>query len=208
MVFQNRYDAAARLGKLLQKYTGENGVIVGLPRGGIPLAYYLAKLLNFEMVVIPSKKIGHPFNKEYAIGAVTLQGRVIKKSAGVSQDYINSETARLRKILLVKEQFYGGSELEGGLKDKIVIIVDDGIATGCTMEAVIDLVNNKRPQKTIIAVPVAPPSAVAKLAAKVDEITCLHQPADFYAVGVFYRDFSPVSDKEVRRLVEMAPGLG
>lgn len=206
MVFQNRHDAAARLGEALRKYEGKNGVIVGLPRGGIPLAYFLAKLLHFQMVVIPSKKIGHPFNKEYAIGAVTLEGRVIKQVADVADSYIASETERLRKILLAKEQFYGGAELVGGLKDKTVIIVDDGIATGCTMEAVVELVNSKHPAKVIVAVPVAPPAAVVKLTSKVDEIICLHQPAEFYAVGLFYRDFSPVSDQEVRRLVEMAPG--
>lgn len=206
MVFQNRHDAAARLGEALRKYEGKNGVVVGLPRGGIPLAYFLAKLLNFQMVVIPSKKIGHPLNKEYAIGAVTLEGRVIKQVADVADSYIESETERLRKILLAKEQFYGGAELVGGLKDKTVIIVDDGIATGCTMEAVVELVNSKHPAKVIVAVPVAPPAAVVKLTSKVDEIICLHQPAEFYAVGLFYRDFSPVSDQEVRRLVEMAPG--
>ena len=206
MVFKDRYDAAARLGKLLTKYIGKEGIIAGLPRGGIPLAYYLAKLLAFQMVVIPSKKIGHPFNKEYAIGAVTLEGQVLKPLADVSPEYIESETARLRKILLAKEHFYGGSEPEGVFRDKIVIVVDDGIATGCTMEAVIDVVNRKFPKKVVIAVPIAPAGALAKLADKVDEIICLHQPSEFYAVGFFYRDFSPVSDQEVRRLVAMAPG--
>ena len=112
MIFKNRYDAAARLGKVLQKYAGKDGVVAGLPRGGVPLAYYLAKLLNYQMAVIPSKKIGHPFNKEYAIGAVTLEGRIVKRAEDIPGDYIESETKRLRKILAAKEQFYGG----GGVK--------------------------------------------------------------------------------------------
>ena len=100
----------------------------------------------------------------------------------------------------------GGGELKSGFVDKTVIIVDDGMATGCTMEAVIDCVNSKRPYKVIVAVPVAPPNAVMKLVPKVDEVVCLHQPKEFHAVGLFYRDFDPVSDKEVRQLVEMARG--
>jgi len=154
------------------------------------------------MEIVLSKKIGHPQNPEYAIGSVSLQGAIINDdTSGIPQQYIDNETTRILKELEEKFKLFMGDQKPADLNNKIVIIVDDGIATGSTILATVDTIKKNNPQKIIIAVPVAPPSAALKLEKNVNEFVCLLTPLLFRGVGQFYHDFSQVSDDEVIQLL-------
>ncbi len=201
-IFRNREEAAIRLAQELQRYKNTNALVLAIPRGGVPLGAIIAKNLNAELKLLFSKKIGHPFNKEYAIGAVTLFGYTINDDCrDVSTDYIESETVKIRESLQEKQKRLVGSEEILIIKDRLVIIIDDGIATGQTILASIQLLKDQSPKKLIVAVPVAPTRTVAKISRMVDELICLHITDDFSGIGQFYDDFSQVSDEEVRSLI-------
>lgn len=201
-MFKNRNEAASLLAKKLKTYKNSNGVVMAIPRGGVPIGFVIAKELSLPLELVLSKKIGHPYSPEFAIGSVTLQGVVIdERTHDVSMDYIQEEVARLKKILKEKFNLYMGHKKPVDLKNKTVIIVDDGIATGNTIIATIEAIKKSWPKRIIIAVPVAPPRTVDKISDLVDEFVCLDMPDDFHAVGQFYEDFSPVEDEEVIRLL-------
>lgn len=207
-MFKDRYSAAALLAKKLIKYKNSDGIVLAVPRGGVPIGYVVAKELNLPLELILSKKIGHPYNTEYAIGSVSLEGVVLDEGNNdVSLEYINSEIVRLRKMLKERLKLYSGNMKPTALKDKIVIIVDDGIATGYTIRATIEVLKNSDPRKIIIAIPVAPPATASALSELVDEFICLITPDDFGAIGRFYEDFSEVKDEEVIRLLRDANKL-
>ncbi len=201
MIFKDRRDAAFKLIPHLEKYKNDKGVVLVIPRGGVPLGFYVAKHFNFPVDLLMAKKIGHPNNKEFAIGSVSLEGRVLDPHFMVDMDYIESETARIRKTLTERYREFMGHQKPVELKGKTVIIIDDGVATGNTMLASIELIKHKEPAKVIVAVPVAAPTAAAKLKASVNDFICLQVPDDFAAVGQFYADFSEVSDEEVISLL-------
>lgn len=197
-VFKNRYDAAMQLAAKLEKYRGKDGIVLAVPRGGVPLGYVIAKELGFPLEIILSKKIGHPHNPEFAIGSVTLHGAVIDDSVmDVDMDYIHRTADRILHDLKEKFKLYMGDQRPTSLKNKTVIVVDDGVATGNTLKATIHAIRKDKPKEIIIAIPVAPPSTADKLRKIADELICLHSPLDFYGVGQFYDDFSQVSDEEV-----------
>lgn len=185
----------------LDKYAGEKGVVLAVPRGGVPIAYYLARYLGFPLDLVMTKKIGHPYNPEYAIGAVSMEGAIVDEREDVSKEYILAETKRIQQEMHKRYRYYRDDEPALDIKDKVVIIVDDGIATGKTMLATIQLLRNRHPKKIIIAVPVAPPTTVKKIKAEADDFICLTTPFNFVGVGQFYRDFSPVEDEEVIQLL-------
>lgn len=201
-MFKDRYDAALQLAQKLEKYRNKNGIVLAVPRGGIPLGYVIAKELGLPLEVILSKKIGHPQNPEYAIGSVSLNGFVINDNVtDVSMDYIRRESDRILKVLKKKFKLYMDGHKPTDLKDKTVIIVDDGIATGSTVLATVETVRKTKPKEIVIAVPVAPPATVNELSKTVDEMICLLTPYDFMGVGQFYLNFSQVSDDEVIQLL-------
>lgn len=203
-MFKDRIDAGIQLAEKLSKFRKDNVVVLAIPRGGLPLGAIVAKELKSSMDVALTKKIGHPFNKEYAIGAVSLENIILSNAVGVTKGYIEEETARLRKKLKKRyNQYYKNSEPKN-LKDKTVIIVDDGIATGNTIMVTIELVKMQNPNKTVVAIPVAPPSTVRKLedSPEVDEVICLETPYNFRAVGQFYEEFNQVTDQEAIQLLE------
>lgn len=203
-MFKDRIDAGIQLAEKLSKFRKDNVVVLAIPRGGLPLGAIVAKELKSSMDVALTKKIGHPFNKEYAIGAVSLENIILSNAVGVTKGYIEEETARLRKKLKKRyNQYYKNSEPKN-LKDKTVIIVDDGIATGNTIRVTIELVKMQNPNKTVVAIPVAPPSTVRKLedSPEVDEVICLETPYNFRAVGQFYEEFNQVTDQEAIQLLE------
>ena len=203
-MFKNRIDAAKQLTGKLAPFKGEDLVIIAIPRGGLPLGSVVASALSAPLDVALTKKIGHPAHKEYAIGAVSLENRFLTDTFGISENYIEEETKRIRELLSKRhEQYYKNSSPQD-LTDKTVIIVDDGIATGNTILATIELVHKARPKKIIVAIPVAPPSAIRNLQSStlIDEVVCLETPSDFQAVGQYYQDFSPVSDKEAIEILE------
>ncbi len=203
-MFKDRIDAGTQLAEKLLDFKSQNVVVLAIPRGGLPLGAIVAKALNAPLDVALTKKIGHPSNKEYAIGAVSLENIILSDAVGVTKGYIEEETARLRKKLKERHNQYYKNNVPQNIKDKTVIIVDDGIATGNTILVTIELVKMQNPNKIIVAIPVAPPSTVRKLenSPEIDEVICLETPYNFHAVGQFYEEFYQVSDQEAIQLLE------
>ena len=204
-MFEDRNDAGTQLAKKLTKFKEENVVVLAIPRGGLPLGAQVAKSLQAPLDVVLTKKIGHPTNKEYAIGAVSLESIVLTNAMGIEKSYIDQETARIRKTLSDRYNQYYKYQSQANLKNKTVIIVDDGIATGNTLLATIELVYKQKPSKIIVAIPVAPASAIYKISntENVDEVICILIPDNFRAVGQFYENFEQVSDREAIQILEI-----
>jgi len=196
-MFRDRIEAGLLLAAKLKKYQGDPGVILAVPRGGVPVAYAVAKELGFPLEVILTKKIGHPLNKEYAIGAVSLTDEFIIPHPEASQEYIDDEIERIRKKLKEMYQKFMGNKEPENLGGKTVIVIDDGIATGNTLLGTINMLKKNKPGKIVIAVPVASVKAIQKLGKEVDEIISVIVPKHFFGVGAFYEDFEQVSDEEV-----------
>lgn len=198
-------DAGLQLAKKLSLYKDkENIVILAIPRGGLPLGAIVAKSLNAQLDVALSKKIGHPFNKEFAIGAVSLDNIILDDNTKISIGYIEKESKRLREKLKKRQNQYFKNRSPLSLKDKIAIIIDDGIATGNTIRVTAQLVYEQKPEKIVVAIPVAPKSTVQKLRATsyIDEVVCLEIPFNFQAVGQFYMNFDQVSDEEAIKILD------
>lgn len=201
MVFKDRIEAANLLADKLVTYKEKNAVILAIPRGGVPMGYTIAKELHLPLEVVLSKKIGHPLHKEFAIGAVTLKSQVLSEAAkDVSKTYIEEETKRIRTLLTNRYQDYYGNKKPHELKDKILIIVDDGIATGNTIISTLEMLHEEQPKKIVVAIPVSSQSALQKLKRTrfIDEVICLSAPENFMAVGQFYKNFDQVSDSQVK----------
>ena len=196
-MFRNRLEAGLLLASRLRKYKNEPGIVLAVPRGGVPVAYAIARQLNLDVEVILTKKIGHPMNKEYAIGAASLNDYFIIPHEGVSEEYIQQELTTIRSRLQKMYKMFMGDRYPQPLDGKTVILVDDGIATGNTLLGTVRVLQKSRPRKIIIGVPVASRDAVQKLSKEVDELVSLIIPEEFYGVGAFYEDFSQVSDEEV-----------
>ena len=196
-MLKDRKEAAELLTEELRKYKGEDGIVLAIPRGGVPMGAYIARQLGFPVEVVLSKKIGHPHNPEFAIGAVSIDTVEVKNSVSVPPEYIEKQTEKIQQELKRRYQLFMGNHQPTSLKDKLVILVDDGIATGHTLLATVKLVKKQNPKKVVIAVPVAPQAAVKQFEPLVDELICPLTPLDFYAVGQYYEDFQQVSDEEV-----------
>lgn len=203
-MFQNRIDAGVQLSEALKGFKDEDVVVLAIPRGGLPLGSIIARSLKAPLDVVLTKKIGHPYHKEYAIGAVSLEDIVLSDTSGISKKYIEEETARIREKLKKRYDQYYRNRSAANLKGKTVIIVDDGIATGNTILVTSELVKKQAPAKIIVAIPVAPPTAIKKLKSSlnIDDVVCLLIPSSFYAVGQFYEEFNQVSDAEAIELLE------
>lgn len=196
-MFQDRIEAGILLAARLKKYANEPGVVLAVPRGGVPVAYAVAKELGFPIEVILTKKIGHPMNKEYAIGAASLTDYFVIPHENIPDGYIEHELIRIRNRLKeMYKRFMGDKEPEN-LEGKTVIVIDDGIATGNTLLGTVNVLRKSNPGKIIIGVPVASKNAVDKLSKEVDEVVAVLIPEQFYGVGAFYEDFEQVSDEEV-----------
>lgn len=202
MYYKNRRDAALKLATYLNKYKNEDSVLLAIPRGGVPIAYYIAKQYNIPIELLMTKKIGHPSNLEFAIGAVSLEDEIIDRRHNISNTYINDAVKRIRENMIKKYQLFMGNRKPMKLENKVVIIVDDGIATGNTILSSIPMLRKQNPKKIIVAVPVAPPEIATKLKKVVDDFICPYTPHDFFGVGYHYQDFSEVSYDEVIHLLE------
>ena len=201
-MFKNRYDAAMQLAVELEKYRGRDAIVVAVPRGGVPIGYTVAKELGLPLEIILSKKIGHPYNPEIAIGSVTLHGAVIDdRVMDVDMDYIHRTADRILHDLKEKYKLYMGNRKPRDLKNKTVIVVDDGAATGNTLMATVRAMRKDKPKEIIIAVPVSPPDTANQLRSVSDDFICLSTPHEFYGISRFYEDFSQVSDEEVIELL-------
>lgn len=204
MIFKDRIEAATLLANKLEIYKDKNAIILAIPRGGVVMGYVIAKQLHLPLEVVLSKKIGHPLYKEFAIGAVTLKSQVLSDAASeVSPSYIDEETKRIRALLNKRYNDYYGEKTPHQLKDKILIIVDDGIATGNTIISTIKMLHEENPEKIVVAIPVSSQDALQKLknSSFIDEVVCLSTPINFRAVGQFYENFDQVEDAEVRTLL-------
>lgn len=204
MIYKDRIEAANLLANKLESYKNKNAIILAIPRGGVPLGYVIAKQLHLPLEVVLSKKIGHPLHKEFAIGAVTLKSQVLSDAASdVSPSYIDEETKRIRALLTKRYNDYYGEKKPLLLKDKILIIVDDGIATGNTIISTIKMLHDENPEKIVVAIPVSSQDALHKLENSpfIDDVVCLSTPINFRAVGQFYENFDQVDDAEVKTLL-------
>jgi putative phosphoribosyl transferase len=204
MHFENRKDAALKLIPSLSKFKNDDSVVLAVPRGGVPVAYYIAKYFNLPIELLMTKKIGHPSNPEFAIGAVSLEDAILDTRHNISMSYIESEIERIRESLIKKYHFFMGDKDPMNLENKTIIIVDDGIATGNTILSSISMLRKKNPKKIVVAVPVCPPETAVKIKKVVDEFICPYTPNEFFGVGYHYLDFSEVPDEEVVRLLKDA----
>lgn len=207
MIFKDRNEAAQLLASALEDYRGQDGIVVAIPRGGLPLGLVIATHLKFPLEVVMVKKIGHPSNKEFAMGSASLQSQVVGHFKEVSQAYLDDETSRLRQILTQRDQMYHRNHAPLSFKSKTVIVTDDGVATGRTLLAAIEEINEHKPKKIIVAVPVAHPSALIKIKPKIDELICLNAPWDLTSVSKYYHNFREISDSEAVGILENARQL-
>jgi len=181
----------------LRKFKNDPGVVLAVPRGGVPVAYAVARELGFPIEIVLTKKVGHPMNKEFAIGAASLTDYFIEPGEDVSEEYIRQELKNIRiRLKEMYKKFMSDKEPEK-LEGKTVIFIDDGIATGHTMMGTVHVLRKSKPGKIIIGVPVASRSAVRELSKEVDEVVAVMIPDIFYGVGAFYEDFEQVTDEEV-----------
>lgn len=205
MRFRDRRDAGRALAELLSRYRGQPGVLVlGLPRGGVPVARVVADTLGAPMDVFLVRKLGLPGQVELAMGAIAAGGVVVLNEDLVSRvpryevDLVIQHEAR---ELERRDEAYRQGRPLPWVNGRTVILVDDGLATGASMKAAVQAISQSQPGKVVVAVPVAPRAACAELARLVDEVYCAVTPEPFGAVGQAYRDFGQVTDKEVRKLL-------
>lgn len=210
MVFRDRADAGRRLRRRLEKYGNRRDVMVlGIPRGGVAVAFEVAKELGLGLDVFVSRKLGVPGQEELAFGAITGGGvRVLNRHivdvVGISEAEIERIAARVLEEVEGRERVYRGAREALAVAGKTVIVVDDGVATGASMEAAIEALRQMKPAWLVVAVPVASVAACERLQQEADELVCLETPVDFYAVGQFYEDFRQVTDEEVTGLLGRA----
>ncbi|HEV2621807.1 MAG TPA: alpha/beta family hydrolase [Frateuria sp.] len=205
--YADRADAARQLAEALADYRGQRPLVLAIPRGGVPVGRILADALDGDLDVVLVRKLGSPVNCEVAIGAVDEQGHIQRLARccpdGVGMNYVRAEAARQLAVIRKRRLAYSPGRHPVDAAGRVVIVVDDGLATGATMRAALEAVRQQRPALLVAAVPVAAPDKLEDLADLADEIVCLHAPAYFRAVGAFYRDFRPVDDVEVLRLLSV-----
>ncbi len=212
-IFRDRVDAGKQLAKELSKYSNLPDVLIlALPRGGVPVAFEVAKELNVKMDVFIVRKLGVPGNEELAMGAIASEDvRVLNedviKSYKIPDRVIATVAANELRELERKERKYRGDRLKPDLRDMTVILIDDGLATGATMHAAVEALKTKHPAKLVIAVPTASPDICRFFKGIVDEMICAATPKPFYAIGAWYEDFSQTTDEEVCKLLEKAQSL-
>jgi len=206
----NRTIAGKELALALQKYQNlEDTIVLALPRGGVPVAFEIAKELNAPLDLMLVRKLGTPHYPELAMGAIASNNiRVLNPQVIYSYDISEAQIEEVEKAerqeLERRAVAYRGERPYPDLGDKIVILVDDGLATGATMHAAIDAVRLQDPRSIIVAVPVAPPDSIDALRRKVDEVICPLEPTQFSSIGQWYEDFSQVSDETVTKLLSQA----
>jgi len=203
MVFKDRIAAAQALIPFLVPYALKPVVVLAIPRGGVPMGKEIATHFGWPLSVMLTKKIGHPMNKEYAIGAVGLDAVLLDKGhPEVPEFYVKEETERMRLLLEDRYKKFLGTHRMESVKGKSVVIVDDGIATGYTIKMSVEILKKQQPDKIIIAVPVATPKALKAIRKLVDDVIVLHTPLDFIGVGQYYNDFSEVTDEDVQVILQ------
>jgi putative phosphoribosyl transferase len=213
-VFADRSEAGRRLAVRLVRFKTEQPLVLALPRGGVPVGFEVAKALAAPLDVILVRKIGAPFQPELAIGAVvdgdqaeTVLNRDLVADLPIPEGYLKRERARQLEEIERRRHLYAAGRPRIEPRDRTTIVVDDGIATGATMEAALHATRRAGPRRLVLAVPVAPPETIERLRPQVDEIECLITPGQLGAIGMFYADFDQLSDDEVVALLERAAAI-
>lgn len=206
-MFRDRTEAGRLLAKKLAAYTNSrDAVVLALPRGGVPVAFEIARELHLPMGILLVRKLGVPGQAELAMGAIAAGGvrildRAMIRQLGITEEELDATIAEEEEELRRREEIYGSPQTKIAVNNRHVILVDDGIATGASMLAAIQVLRTQQPAKITVAVPVAPPHARQQIESEAQEFVCLKISEYFPAVGSFYRDFSQVDDEEVRRLL-------
>jgi len=212
MPFKDRSDAGRKLAKALASYKGQQPVILALPRGGVPVAAEVAGALNAPLDLILVRKVGVPFQRELAMGAVVdggapviVRNEDVIRLAGIDESEFkavcDNELAEIER----RRQRYLGSRERVDIRDRTAIVIDDGIATGATTKAALRATRSRNPKKLVLAVPVAPTENLAELRDDADDVVCLEDHEFFGAIGLYYADFSQVSDEEVIDTLKRLP---
>jgi putative phosphoribosyl transferase len=197
-MFRDRAEAAFLLAHHLKPLKISNGIVMAIPRGGVPIGSIIAHQLDLPLDLAMSKKIGHPGNPEFAIGSVTLDDLVLDGDAArLPQAFISAEVRKIREDILKRYNRFTKGNKPPSVEGRDVILVDDGLATGNTMFASIQSLRKQKPKSIIVAVPVSSVAAAAKIKAVADQFVCLEVSKTFYGVGESYKDFSEVPDQMV-----------
>ncbi len=208
-MFRNRQEAGQQLAIRLSDLQGSDPLVLGVPRGGLEVAYQVYAQLGGRLDLIMAKKIPAPGNPELAVGAVALDGTaVVEKATAVgmqiSDEYIDKEKETARREIQRRLFQYRGEKPYPQVRGKLVVVVDDGVATGATISAALGMLSRQEAASTVLAVPVAAPGALKALRRQVDRLECLLSPGDFFAVGQYYQDFKQTSDERVKELLQLA----
>jgi putative phosphoribosyl transferase len=210
MLFRDRFDAGRALAAKLARYAGRPDVLVlALPRGGVPVGFEVARALNAPLDVFLVRKLGVPGREELAMGAIATGGvRVLNEEVvaalGIPDEQIDAVTAEEQEELERRAHEYRGDRPPPDVRGKVVILVDDGLATGSTMRAAVAALRRQGPARVVVGVPVGAAETCAEFRDEADEAVCARTPEPFYAVGLWYQDFSQTTDEEVRDLLERA----
>jgi putative phosphoribosyl transferase len=201
MVFEDRIDAARKLARALAKFRGKNPLVLAIPRGAVPMGRLIADELEGELDVVLVRKLGAPGNPEFAVGAVDESGWTYiadwATEVGANPAYLADETAMQLATMRARRALYTPARASIDPAGRVVIVIDDGLATGATMIAALHSVRSRHPARLVCAVPVAAPDSLEKVRSHADEVVCLDAPLAFHAVGQFYRSFVQVEDAEV-----------
>lgn len=208
-IFESRTTAGAELASLLGAYKKGDGIVLALPRGGVPVALEIAKFLTWPLDVFVARKIGAPFDPEFGIGAIAEGGIIVWDKNSI--DVIAARKEELEGLVVASEleiqrrvDAYRGSRRPPQVKDKVVILADDGLATGITALAAIRSLKLQNPKKIVLAVPVCPSDTMKKLKDEADEIMCVHAPFNLVAIGLWYRDFKQLTDEDVVKILDQS----
>ena len=209
-MFLDRIDAAQRLAKALAPYRGQNPLVLAIPRGSVPMGKIIAAALDGELDVVLVRKLRAPFSPEFAVGAIDEDGWVYvaphARAAGADEAYLAREQKAQLALLRQRRAQYTPARASIDPAGRVAIVIDDGLATGATMIAALHSVRARAPRRVVCAVPVAAAQSLEAVAPFADEVVCLQTPADFYAVGQFYRAFPQVEDEAVIAILAESRG--
>ena len=211
-MFKDRLDAAQQLTQVLMKYRNQNPLVLAIPRGAVPMGAWIAQALNGELDVLLVRKLRAPFQPEVAIGAVDETGLAYllphANTLGLDPQYVKDEIKHQMKTLKTRRQAYSEIRPPIAIQGRVVIVVDDGLATGATMMSALKATRQKKPQRLVCAIPVASPEALQKVKPLADETLCLSAPEDFVAVAQFYSQFPQVEDAQVLAFLQASAKSG
>jgi predicted phosphoribosyltransferase len=215
VIYENRDDAGKRLALELAEYKSQNPLVFALPRGGVTVAAPIAEAFEAPLDLILVRKIGVPMQPELAMGAIVdgpefcvVRNEDVVSLAGISEEEFKRVSERELDEIERRRKLYLKDRPRADVKDRVVIVVDDGIATGATTRAALKAIRKRAPKKLVLAVPVAPTSTLQELSGEADEIVCLERHEPFYAISVYYVDFHQVTDEEVIEILSKARAPG